>query len=497
MKIYNVAQIREWDRYTIDNEPISSLNLMERAAGRCFDWLMGNGYRSRAFSVFCGSGNNGGDGLVIARLLLESSHAVVVYVFETGKRGSDEYEQNLSRFRAINGEIRIIRSGSPVQIVGSEIIIDAIFGSGLNKIPEGVFAETIENINRTNADKISIDLPSGTFADKSSIRNTRINATFTLSFQAPKLAFMMSENEKSLGKTVILDIGLRPDYLPVTEYGTIDHNLASGIYQPRSAAGHKGTYGHSLIIAGSYGKIGAALLSTRACLRTGSGLVTAHVPACAYNIIQTGAPEAMTETDVEDKYITRLNASLSGYAAVGIGPGIGKQPETLEVLKEVIGKFGKPLVIDADALNLLSENQELLTRLPALSIITPHPKEFQRLFGSTLHEFERIELAKRKSREYNLIIVLKGHHSFVATPGGGWFNTTGNPGMATGGTGDALTGIITGLLAQKYQPADAARLGVYLHGLAGDLAADRLGQEALLASDLIENLGQAFLSFKS
>ncbi|MET0299415.1 MAG: NAD(P)H-hydrate epimerase, partial [Flavitalea sp.] len=383
MKIYNVSQIREWDQHTILNEPISSLSLMERAAAKCFDWLMANGYRSRSFTIFCGPGNNGGDGLVIARLLLESSHAVKVYVFETDGNGTEDFDANLGKYNALDGQLLFIKADTNLQLDDSDVVIDAIFGSGLSRQPAGIFAETIDKINKSGSEVISIDLPSGMFADQSSVSNFRINAIHTLTFQASKLAFMMSENEASTGTVQILDIGLAKDFEPVTGFETIDHQLASALYKKRSSSGHKGTYGHSLIIAGSYGKMGAALLSTRACLRGGSGLVTAHVPLCGYEIMQAAAPEAMTEVDQNEKYISRINGGLDKFSAIAVGPGIGQEQATLRSVREVIGDFDKPMVVDADALNLLSETQELLARLPALSIITPHPKEFERLFGKT------------------------------------------------------------------------------------------------------------------
>ncbi|MHA4842707.1 NAD(P)H-hydrate dehydratase [Flavitalea antarctica] len=499
MQIFSASQIHQWDEYTIKNEPISSLDLMERAAGACFRWLMAKGYNKSSFTIFCGKGNNGGDGLAIARMLSINGQTVVVYILEFGHKGTDDFQQNLAALHTTNAVIRFISTEEGMYPVPKDdIIIDAIFGSGLNREPRDLNASIIKHINRSGCKVISIDIPSGLSADQSSKNYVHIVAQHTLTFQQYKLAFLMPENEEACGQILSLDIGLHPGFLLEKRSNNhlVDRSLIQRIYKSRNDFSHKGSFGHALIIAGSYGKMGAAILATNACLRSGVGLCTVHVPGCGFEIMQTSCPEAMTETDEGERYNTRLANPTERYACIGIGPGLGQEAETSLLLHNLINNYPLPLVIDADALNLISANHALLAQLPPGSILTPHPKEFERLFGKTDNDFERMDTASRMARELNIIIVLKGHFTLIATPEQNYFNTTGNSGMATGGTGDTLTGIITGLLAQKYKPEDAAVLGVYLHGLAGDIAAGETGKEALIASDLITCMGKAFLQLK-
>jgi ADP-dependent NAD(P)H-hydrate dehydratase / NAD(P)H-hydrate epimerase len=497
MQIFSADRIHEWDQFTIRHEPISSINLMERAARACYDWLMANGYRNRSFTIYCGKGNNGGDGLAIARMLSDSGHTVTVYIPEFGHKGTDDFQINLAALHGKPASIRFIPSGENIYAVPEkDVIIDAIFGSGLNRSPEGLNAQIIQHINRSGCEVISIDIPSGVAADQSSVNHDFVKASHTLTFQQFKLAFLMPENEAACGKIVVLPIGLHPSFAEQTDSGIqlTDHALMKRYYKPRRDFAHKGSFGHALIVAGSYGKMGAALLATTACLRSGVGLCTIHVPQCGYSIMQAGAPEAMTVTDHSDKLISAVDIEPGKFAAIGVGPGLGKAPETAAAFAQILDNFDGGLVIDADALNLLAENPEIQKRLPADTILTPHPKEFERLFGKAANDFDRMNLARLKAKELGVVIVLKGHHTLIATPSLTFFNNTGNAGMATGGTGDTLTGIITGLRAQQYTAEAAAVLGVYLHGLAGDLAAKEMGKEALIASDLINYLGKAFLT---
>ena len=307
----------------------------------------------------------------------------------------------------------------------------------------------------------------------------------------------MAENSEFIGETHILDIGLHPGFgqSAFSTQEIIDDGIIHSIYKKRNRFGHKGNFGHALMIAGSYGKMGAAVLSSKACLRSGVGLLSCHIPKCGYDIMQTALPEAMVMTDFNSSFITKLEDDLSKYKAIGLGPGIGTASETRNMLKEVLTAYQKPVVLDADALNNLAVDKELLLLVPADSILTPHPKEFERLFGETADEFERIELAILKAKEFKVVIVLKGHHTLIATPGGkAFYNTTGNAGMATGGSGDVLTGILTGLLAQGYTAEQTAILGVYLHGLAGDMAAEMLSMEAMIAGDIVEQIPAAFIN---
>lgn len=507
MKILSAEEIRLWDQYTFKHEPIASIDLMERAAEKCVEWLERNMPYDSRFNIFCGKGNNGGDGLAIARLLAVKNYPVTVYILEFGHKGTEDFQTNLSRLHQTpEVEINFIQSVENLRsLIPNEIVIDALFGSGLNRQLEGVTAKLVENINESRCKIISIDIPSGMFVDRSSKGNTIVRADHTLSFQCLKPAFLVAENSEFTGEAHILDIGLHPGFLESIKATMewIDRDVARSIRQPRKRFAHKGTYGHGLLVAGSYGKIGAAVLAARACLRSGVGLLSCHIPKCGYDILQTAAPEAMVMTDFNSSFNTRVDEDLTKYEAVGIGPGIGTASETKMLLREIFDAYRHPVVLDADALNLLSSQKDLLQLIPAGSILTPHPKEFERMFGESANDFDRIQLALQKAKELNVIIVLKGHHTFVATPnakarpnnsvGQGFFNSTGNPGMATGGSGDVLTGILTGLLAQGYSSIESAILGVYLHGLAGDIASEKISMESMIAGDIVDNLGAAFL----
>ncbi|MEO6820376.1 MAG: NAD(P)H-hydrate dehydratase [Ginsengibacter sp.] len=491
-KLFSVAQIKEWDNYTIQHDPVSSINLMERAAYACTDWIKEYYDSSKAFIIFCGRGNNGGDGLAIARLLLESQYRVLVYVVGE-KSGSRDFEKNLDRLNSVSNAIYFLNEEKPFPAIGKEIVIDALFGTGLHKKPEGIFSDLIAHINKNKLFTISIDLPSGLFADASSAGNEIIHADYTLSFQSWKLAFVMPENAKYVGHPVILDINLSPDYYnkESSQFEMTDVRFIREIYKRRKPNSNKGNYGYACLLAGSYGMMGAAVLSARSCLRSGVGKLTCYNPEIGYNIIQTAVPEAMCKT-----FGIKVLEKTSGYSdfeAIGIGPGIGDSDSHKDLLKDLFENYQQPIVIDADALNVLSKNKFLYDFIPSKSIITPHPKEFERLFGKSDSDFDRVQLALTKSKELDIYIVLKGHHTFIATPEGkGYFNNTGNAGMATAGAGDVLTGIITGLLAQKYSSLEACQLGVFLHGLAGDFAATAISEEALIAGDIIDYMGKCF-----
>ncbi len=494
MKIFSAEQIKKWDAYTIAHEPIASINLMERAATACCKWLIGKNFGLFHFRIFCGKGNNGGDGLALARMLIKHNCAVTVYILEFGNIGTDDFQTNLARLHTCSTDIHFIQSADFFPSINdSDIVIDALFGTGLNKPLEGISKALVEHINQLNGTIISIDMPSGLYADKSSVNNPVIHAAITLSFQHYKLAFLLPENEVFFGDVHLLDIGLlnafEKNEPAVSEM--IEHAFIRAAYKPRSKFAHKGTFGHAALLCGSYGMIGAAVLASKACLRSGVGKLTVFIPKCGYTVLQTTAPEAMCMVAGEDYLISA--PGIEKCNAVGIGPGIGIHATHKELLLEVFQKFNRPMVIDADALNILAVNKELLKHIPAGSVITPHPGEFERLFGASANDFERLELARKKSLELNLYILLKGHYSFISTPGGIiYFNSTGNSGMATGGSGDVLTGIITGLLAQGYTPLGAAQLGVYIHGLAGDHAVNKYGSEAMIAGDIINNVGNAF-----
>jgi NAD(P)H-hydrate epimerase len=507
MKILSAEEIRLWDQYTIQHEPISSIDLMERAASKCVDWLVHKYPDAASFGIFCGKGNNGGDGLAIARMLMERNYIVNVHILEFGHKGTDDFQTNLARLHKLpQADIHFIQSEENFHpLPKDQVIIDALFGSGLNRRLEGVTAKLVDHINESGCKIISIDIPSGLFVDRSSKGNTVIRARYTLSFQCYKPAFLFSENEDAVGEMVLLDIGLHngfyqtvPIAIGISKLELVDDTIIHSIYKPRKKFAHKGNFGHALLVAGSYGKIGAAVLSAKACMRSGVGLLTCHIPACGYDILQTTIPEAMLMTDINTAFNTKVHDDLTKYEAIGIGPGIGTASETKMMLREIFDSYRSPVVLDADALNILASQKDLLTLVPAGSILTPHPKEFERLFGETANEFDRVQLALQKANELNCIIVLKGHHTFIATTDGkGFFNSTGNAGMAKAGSGDVLTGLLTGLLAQGYSSIETAILGVYLHGMAGDIAAKKESMEAMLAGDIIDNLGQAFMRFIS
>ena len=500
MKLLSAEEIRLWDQYTIQHEPISSIDLMERAARQCVEWLEENNHTHRPIHIFCGKGNNGGDGLAIARMLTDRKIPVSVHILEFGHKGTDDFQTNLARLHQYPGVIiRFIQAEENFpKLNAGDLTIDALLGSGLNRGLDGVTAKLVNHINESPCEVISIDIPGGLFTDRTSRDQVVINADHTLSFQNYKLSFMMPENGSHVGEVHILDIQLHPEYYQSlsSKYNLTDDVTIRDLYKPRNRFSHKGNFGHALIIAGGYGKIGAAVLAGRACLRSGVGLLTTHVPKCGYDIMQTAVPESMVMTDFNSSFITKIEDDLSKYTAIGIGPGIGTASETKMIMRSLFDQFKKPLVLDADALNIMAVQKDLFPKIPPGSILTPHPKEFERLFGKTVNDFERMELALAKAKELNCVILLKGHHSLTATPQGkAFFNSTGNAGMATGGSGDVLTGIITGLLAHNYSSVDASILGAYIHGLSGDIAAAQLSQEAMVAGDIIDHIPAAFLHF--
>jgi NAD(P)H-hydrate epimerase len=496
MEILSAEQIRAWDQYTIEHEPITSIDLMERAAASCLDWLEKAGYLDRSFSIYCAKGNNGGDGLALARMLALAACPVTVNILEFGSIGTEDFQGNLERLHLTSVEVRFVQGPEHFHpIPAGDILIDALLGSGLNRPLEGVTADLVDHLNSSGNTIISIDIPSGLFVSSSSKGNTVVCAAHTLSFQVYKEAFLIPENEGWVGEVHILDIGLHAGFLnqAVSEAELLDPAIIEAIYKPRKSFAHKGNFGHALLVAGSYGKMGAAVLAARACLRAGSGLLTCHIPVAGYSIFQTALPEAMLVMDPDEKIHTTVPSDLDKYSVAGIGPGLGQDERTVSFLRNLLQRYKKPVVIDADALNILSANPDLLTRLPPYSILTPHPKEFERLFGPSADDYVRLDKAREQAKRLGCIIVLKGHYTFIAMPGGkSYFNSTGNPGMAKGGSGDVLTGILTAFLGQSYSPGEAALLGVYLHGLAGDLAAETYSQESMLPSDLTDHLGKAF-----
>ncbi len=492
-KILSAKQIKELDAYTIQYEPIASIDLMERACRAFESWFTERFDITHRIGIVCGTGNNGGDGLGIARLLYESGYNVHVWIVKGDATESIDFKINQDRLRNKIAIAEMTLKCDQAIFSSCDILLDAIFGSGLSRAPEGLYAKAIDCINQTNALRIAVDVPSGLMMDKSSTGSI-VKAHHTVSFQLPKLAFFLPQSYPFVGNWNIVPIGLNKDFIKqtITPYSYVSLNDVKRIVKPRLKFDHKGRYGHALIIAGSIGKIGAAVLSSRASLRAGLGLLTVHVPTCGNVVMQTSVPEAMNSIDANEEFITDVG-NLDQYSAIGIGPSLGQSEETVTAFSSVIKQFKLPMVIDADALNILSSNKELLNYIPEGSILTPHPKEFERLVGSWTTDFERLEKQQQLAKHLKCVIVLKGAYSSIASPEGNvYFNSTGNPGMATGGSGDVLTGILTSLLAQHYSSLHAAQLGVYLHGLAGDMASYEKGMNSLIASDIIEFLPNAF-----
>jgi ADP-dependent NAD(P)H-hydrate dehydratase / NAD(P)H-hydrate epimerase len=498
MKILSALQIRDWDAYTIQHEPIASIELMERASTVFCDWFQGKfpaGPSTSTVHIFCGPGNNGGDGLAVARILNRRFYAVKVYRCHLSEQFSQDHLVNLQRLPQHN-EVPVLdlpENAALPKIPAEDILIDAILGTGLNRPLSAYWGSLLQHFSQHPGPKIAIDTPSGLNADGKTTGPT-FYADYTLSFEVPKLAFLLPDNEPTVGEWKIESIGLHPGFLAeaATPYYYIDEKLLHGVLKKRPRHAHKGLFGHALLIAGSYGMVGAALLSGRATLRSGAGLLTIHAPSCAYPILQMGLPEAMASVDRHQFNFSEF-PPMDKYAAVGIGSGLGQKEHSVRALEDFLREIGqKPLVIDADALNIIAA-QGWQHRLPQGCIITPHPKEFARLFGQTKDDFETLQVQQEKSKEHGIFIIRKGAFTTLSTPDGRvFFNSTGNPGMATAGSGDVLTGVLTGLLAQGYDTEMAASLGIYLHGLAGDLAAESLGHEALLAGDIVDKLGRAF-----
>ncbi|MCU4154726.1 NAD(P)H-hydrate dehydratase [Carboxylicivirga sp. A043] len=497
MKIFPVTQISAIDQYTIANEPIASIDLMERASLQFYKKFT-HLYPHGDVSVLVGPGNNGGDALAVARMLIQDGRAVQVYLIAPTEKLSKDGKMNLERLKLIKDCVRFLSSEEQfTQISDEDIFIDGLFGSGLNRPLGGLAKNLVEYINDQDVEVISIDIPSGLFGEDNASNNLDaiIMAEHTISFQFPKLAFLLPENENYVGEWHVVDIGLHPVIIKETQsdycYTEVSH--VKRLLKNHSRFAHKGHFGHALLLAGNYGKMGAAVLASRACLKTGVGLLTTHVPRLGYPIIQTAVPEAMTNIDRSDILISEFPDVLA-YSAIGIGPGIGIKPNTQTALRELLESLdGKPIVLDADALNILSIDDELWGLVPNNAILTPHPGEFDRLAGQSNSAFERLQKAINFAKDMEVTMVLKGAYTAViSSEGHCYFNSTGNYGMATAGSGDVLTGMLLSLLSQGYPPLEAARMGVYLHGLAADLLLDESAEEAIVASDIISKIGVAF-----
>tara|TARA_R110002167_G_scaffold48226_6_gene142493 strand:- start:1499 stop:3043 length:1545 start_codon:yes stop_codon:yes gene_type:complete len=497
MKIFSAAQIYAADKYTVKQQGITSDALMERAAIQLFNWihLRMQGAQVK-IHLFCGIGNNGGDGMALARHLQEHGYNIAVYVVNYSKTRSKDFLINLDRLKDRKIWPEFLESDSTFPIIGrDDIIVDAIFGIGLNRPPDPWVIKLMQHLDATEAFILSVDVPSGLFTDRG-IENEDgvVKANYVLSFQSPKLIFFLPETGIYSDQWEVLDIGLDAEFMSkmATDYELIGKNEVLPLYRPSMKFSHKGTYGHSLVIGGSHGKVGAVHLATAASLRIGSGLSTAYVPLCGLQPLQTNLPEAMVLTDIGESNISDIHFAIEPKA-IGIGVGLGVDTRTIKAFSEFLKTNKTPLVIDADALNILSKNPALLKKIPKQSVLTPHPKELERLIGAWKDDFEKLDKAKAFSKKYGCILVIKGAHTITIHGGIGYVNTTGNPGMATAGSGDVLTGMITGLIAQGYSPLNAAIFGVYLHGKAGDIAVEETGYQALIATHIVNAIGKAFI----
>jgi len=496
MYILSPKQLTQADKATITTKKITSIDLMEQAATQCFQWLHSRlqGQRIK-IHVFCGIGNNGGDGLVIARHLFQHGYDVYCYIVNFSDKRTDEFLTNFERLKEIGEWPTIINSENDFPEVSfGDIVIDAIFGNGLTRKPEGFTKKLIQYINNTKVFTLAIDIPSGLYGN-TPVTNSKsvLRAGHTLSFQTPKLAFLLPENKEYINTWEVLDIGLDEDFITNLQpklHFTSKSDIIP-LYKSRNKWSHKGTYGHSLIIGGSFGKIGAVTLATKAALKVGSGLVTAYLPKCGYNILQISVPEVMVEVD-DENVVTYYNFKTKP-TVIGIGPGMGTHEKTAIGFENFLKENKLPLVIDADAINLLSKNKQLLKFLPEKTILTPHPKELERLIGSWKNDYEKLKIASKFSIDYNVILVIKGTHTVIIDGESMYFNSTGNPALATAGSGDVLTGLITGLIAQGYEPKYAAIFGVYLHGKTADIAVQETGYETFTSTSILDYLADAIL----
>ena len=498
MKIFSKEQIYEGDKLTAERQNITSTELMERAGTQIFNWMHMRMQGAQVpIHVFCGIGNNGGDGLVVARHLITHGYNVHTYVVNYSDKRSKDFLINYDRIKETTKKWPILLGPEDdfPTIDAQDIIIDAVFGIGLNRPPADWVIKLFQHFRESKAFTLSIDIPSGLKTDTvPEDENQVVWAGYTLSFQSPKLVFFLPDTGKYTVQWEVLDIGIDRDYLmsTQTEVDLIGKQEVLPLYKPRKKFSHKGNFGHAMIVGGSYGKIGAVTLASRAALTSGAGLITSFVPKCGYVPLQTAFPEAMVITDKEETYISNIELDFEP-TAIGIGVGLGTDGKTIEALEAFLKNNKPPLVVDADGLNCLSKNKDLIKLLPENTVLTPHPKELERLIGKWKDDFDKLAKTKAFSKKHKFIIVLKGANTIVVLADKLYINTTGNPGLATGGTGDVLTGIITGLIAQGYDPLASSIFGTYLHGKAADLAVEDLGYQSLIASDVINALGEAYV----
>jgi len=497
LKILNSQQIKIVDKQTIDSEQISSVDLMERASLAVYEALIQTLDPLNPVYVFAGPGNNGGDALSVARMLLTSDIKPKVFIVTDSDKLSDDCLINKERLSRLIPVYSIREKKDIPDIPDKCSVVDGLFGSGLNRPLDGIYAEVVHAINNSGVKVYSIDMPSGLSMEDNSdnIKNNIIKAHTVFSLQLPKLSLLLPDSAEFCKRIAILDIGLSPSVIgeQSTNYYLTEKSDVSKLILPRDRFAHKGRFRRAFLVMGSQGKMGAAILASMACLRTGVGLLTVHAPRCGLDVLQATVPEAMVDVDIDDEHVTRVDFDTDNHI-IGIGCGIGTQRETKKLVAKLMQQNHRPMVLDADALNIIASDDELKYNIPENSIITPHPVEFERLAGKHFSSaYERLQHAKEFANRHKVYIVLKGAYTAVITPDKNvYFNPTGNPGMATGGSGDVLAGILTSLLAQGYTPANAALLGVFLHGLAGDLAAKSKSEYSMLPSDLINYIGKAY-----
>ena len=493
MKIPSVQQIRAADQFTIENEPISSLDLMERASKVFCEYFKEYIDKDKAIAICCGKGNNGGDGLAVARLLSNEGYSVEVFILNYSNNSSPDFELNFKRLKDIR--VNQIKEGDTLPLLSRyDYIVDALWGSGLKREIIGYNELFINAINNSTAKVISIDIPSGLHADQH-LDSIKIKADKCLSFEFPKLSFFLPQNEKYLNNWRVKSIGLSKDFIDSLDCHSFFANkdFVKNIYKKRTKFSHKGTYGHACMISGQKGMLGACILASKAALKGGLGLLTTYIPECAYDVIQKTLPEAMVITDKNANFIANYDNEINGFKYIGIGPGLGKAKESSTFLNSLLSQSKAKKVIDADAINLIASDKKLLNMLDENCLLTPHPGEFKRLVGSWDNDYDKLDKQRAFCKKHNCYMLLKGAYSSSCDINGNiYFNDTGNPGMATAGSGDVLTGLILALLAQEYNLIEASVLGAYIHGMAADLAMNKESQESLISSDIISYFGKAF-----
>jgi len=491
-------QIREADAYTIANEPITSINLMERAAKAFVGWFVNHfPDKNQAVSIYCGTGNNGGDGLAIARMLHGHHYkAVNVKITRFSDKASDDFNVNLKRLQKL--PLIEIKSGDDLPTEESPVIIDAMLGSGLNKPLAGDYKRLVQYLNSIEKTVVAVDIPTGFFAEgKIDPQAEVLKTDLVITFQQAKINFLLPESGPCINCWEAVNIGIDEDFVQSlnSPYQFVREKDIRRLLKPRHKFSNKGTYGHALIVAGQAKTMGAALLCSSACAHAGAGLTTACIPESGLIALNSYLPEVMAVIRQGDDM---PEIGWDKFTSMGIGPGLGEDESSLALLTYIFTNYRKPVVIDADALNLLAAHKQLWALVPEGSILTPHMKEFDRLFGEHDSWWLRLQTAIEKAKEYKVCIVLKNDYTITATPGGkAYFNSTSNAAMASGGMGDVLTGIIAALLAQKYSPEDACIIGNYIHGKAGDELALPNRMNVVLPGKLVTQLPVTMAKFRA